>query len=149
MLPLEIVLPRGATWAGDAAGLAAVTDPAHLETMPAAPPPATRHPMPAAPSAIAAPVAPTLATAIWGLNRSPPENAGDPPITPEINFGDIQHNAIKMMQAPAMSPALIAGACAFATCVAAFSQPLERFIPTPISRYSIISFTPIETAKPM
>ena len=151
VLPLAIVLPRGAACDEVMVLLAPVpaNDPAHLDTAPAAPPPATRHPTPAAPRASAAPVAPTLATAICGLSRSPPENAGDPPITPEISFGDIQHKAMKMTHAPAMSPALIAGACELATCVAALSQPLERFIPTPISRYNVINFTPIETAKPM
>jgi hypothetical protein len=84
-----------------------------------------------------------------GLKMSPPENAGEPPITDEISFGDIQHSAMKIRQAAAMSPALIAGAGEPATCVAAFSQPFERFIPTPMSKYSIISFTPIDTASPM
>ena len=37
---------------------------------------------------------PTPATVIDGLSMSPPVKAGDPPITPEISFGDIQHSAI-------------------------------------------------------
>jgi len=46
-----------------------------------------------------------------GLSKSPPEKAGEPPITEEMSFGDIQQSAMKITQAPMMSKALIAGCC--------------------------------------
>jgi hypothetical protein len=54
-------------------------------------------------------VAPRAATCIGGLSRSPPENAGEPPITDEMSFGDIHARAMKIRHAPMMSKALIAG----------------------------------------
>src|SRR5437870_2688209 len=59
-----------------------------------------------------------------GLSKSPPENAGEPPITEEISFGDIHVSAMKITQAPMTSKAVIAGCCDCATCAAAPIQPV-------------------------
>jgi len=72
-------------------------------------PAATNDPAPA--RANAPTVAPPAATWMGGLSKSPPEKAGEPPITEEMSFGDIQQSAMKITQAPMMSKALIAGCC--------------------------------------
>ena len=69
--------------------------------------PATAEPIPVAatePTAMAVPATKPLA-----LTRSPPESAGDPPRTAANNLGICQHNIMKMMEAPIISNADMAG----------------------------------------
>ena len=96
-----------------------------------------RTPATAEPTPVAA-IEPT-ATALPARNaevptRSPPVRAGDPPSTAENNFGICQQSIMKMMEAPIISRADIAGLELEAIFSACVIQSTERFIPVPISR---------------
>jgi hypothetical protein len=81
--------------------------------------------------------------------RSPPVNAGAPPKTAEKSFGICQQSIRKISAAPMISKAPIAGCADVLTCCASVIQVTEMFIPVPISRYSSMIFSPVETARPM
>jgi hypothetical protein len=96
-----------------------------------------RAPATAEPTPVAA-IEPT-ATALPARNaevptRSPPVSAGDPPSTAENNFGICQQSIMKMMEAPIISSADIAGLELEAILSACVIQSVERFMPVPISR---------------
>ncbi len=96
-----------------------------------------RTPAAAEPTPVAA-IEPT-ATALPARNaevptRSPPVSAGDPPSTAENNFGICQQSIMKMMEAPIISSADIAGLYLEAILSACVIQSVERFMPVPISR---------------
>src|SRR5580693_7811690 len=80
---------------------------------------------------------------------SPPVNAGEPPNTPATIFGTNQHNARKISDSPKISRAPMAGLGEVATAWAAATQPADSAMPTPISKYRIMIFTPTPTASAM
>ena len=88
------------------AGTALPLDPAAADEdrRPVAPTALLRAFMPSVPRAIAPP--PTKAPV---ATRSPPERAGDPPRTAAKSFGICQHSIMKMIEAPMISNADIAG----------------------------------------
>ena len=92
----------------------------------AAPPRAFR---PAEPRAIAPPV-----TKAPLEMRSPPDRAGEPPRTAAKSFGICQHSIMKMIEAPMISRADIAGLELEAMFWAEDIQSTERFMPVPIRR---------------
>ncbi len=66
--------------------------------------------------------------------RSPPESAGDPPRTAANNFGICQQSIMKMMEAPMISSADMAGLESATMFSASVIQPTDRFMPVPISK---------------
>ena len=83
-----------------------------------------KEPTAAAPPATKAPVE----------TKSPPESAGEPPSTAANSLGICQHNIMKMIDAPMISSADIAGLALEAMFWASVIQSTERFMPVPISR---------------
>ena len=81
--------------------------------------------------------------------RSPPESAGDPPRTAANSFGICQHNIMKMIEAPMISSADIAGLELDAIFSASDIQSTERLMPVPIRRYRSMILTPVETPSPI
>ena len=66
--------------------------------------------------------------------RSPPESAGDPPRTAANNLGICQQSIMKMMEAPMISRADMAGLESATMFSASVIQPTDRFMPVPISK---------------
>src|SRR5262245_53206248 len=104
---------------------AATTPPALAPAAPIAPTAAN----PAEPTAIAPPARNAPAPI-----RSPPARAGDPPSTAANSLGMCQQSIIKMMEAPIISRADIAGLAAAAIFCASVIQSTDRFMPVPTSR---------------
>jgi hypothetical protein len=109
-----------------------------------------------APAAAATAPAPTEATiaappttAVPVERRSPPERAGDPPRTAAKSFGTCQQSIIKMRAAPITSKPVMLGLVEVPMPTASSSQPPETFMPTPMSMYRIMIFTPVETPSPI
>src|SRR5581483_3630938 len=118
---------------------AAAPEPADELALAPAPAPAvsTRVAPAAAPNALS-PSDPT-ATAPPATNapleiRSPLESAGDPPNTAANSFGICQQSIMKMIEAPIISRADIAGLASDAILCASVIQSTERLMPVPISR---------------
>jgi hypothetical protein len=65
------------------------------------------------------------------------------------SFGAFQQIIRRITAEAAMSSASTAGDALFGTAVAAPSQVFVKLKPAPSSRYSTITFTPVETAKEM
>ena len=61
-------------------------------------------------------------------------SAGDPPSTAENSFGICQQSIMKMIEAPMISSADIAGLALEAMFWASVIQSTERFMPVPINR---------------
>ena len=138
----------GGGWLG-AGGPSAAADPP-----PIAPPPAPPAPAPiAAPSPAAAPppdaaaandarLAPAVLAARTApptmvpvvATKSPPVNAGNPPITLDTSLGACQQTAVKIKPAPMISKADMAGCGAAGTAAALASHPFESDIPRPMRR---------------
>ena len=66
--------------------------------------------------------------------RSPPESAGEPPSTAANSLGICQQSIMKMMEAPIISSADIAGLELDAIFSASVIQSTDRFMPVPIKR---------------
>ena len=99
--------------------------------------PKLRTPATAEPIPVAA-IEPT-ATALPARNaevpiKSPPERAGDPPSTAAKSLGICQQSIMKMIEAPMISSADMAGLELAAIFWASVIQSTERFIPVPIKR---------------
>src|SRR3954451_6916658 len=123
------------------ASIAGVAEPPADPAAPLEPaaPPADRRPVApaAAPSALS-PIDPTAmappATKAPLATRSPPERAGEPPNTAANSLGICQQSIMKMIEAPMISSADMAGLALAAIFWASVIQSTERFIPVPIKR---------------
>jgi hypothetical protein len=73
--------------------------------------------------------------------------AGVPPKIPAVNFGAFQQIINSSTDDAAISSASTAGSGPDGTAVAAAAHPLVNVSPAPISKYSTITFTPVETAS--
>ena len=105
---------------------------------PAAPPDDSRPVAPAAAPSALKPIEPTAtappATKAPLETRSPPESAGEPPSTAANSLGICQHSIMKMIDAPMISSADMAGLAFEAIFWASVIQSTERFIPVPIKQ---------------
>src|SRR5579883_2289826 len=117
------------------------------------PPAAAARAPPARRPAPASALAPTMTAAdpsvVTVETRSPPVSAGDPPSTAANSFGICQHSIMKMSAAPITSKADIAGVGEVPTPAAIVCHPTAKSIPAPISRYSSMILTPVETPRAM
>jgi hypothetical protein len=108
---------------------------------------------PDAPSMALNPIEPTAtappATKAALDTKSPPPNAGDPPSTAANSLGICQQSIMKMIDAPMISSADMAGLAFAAMFCASVIQSTDKLIPVPIKRYRSMIFTPVDTPSPM
>jgi hypothetical protein len=129
-----VVEPAPPALAADPVRAAALLPPANALTPSIAEPPTANAALPTT-----APVA----------MRSPPVNAGAPPITAANSFGICQQHIMKMRDPPITSKAVMAGRADVAIACASASQPRLKPNPAEIRQYSRMILMPMETARPM